>query len=296
MTRNVPLLLQILLWHGIIVHSLPRPKQALEPLSGFFLSNRGLAMPSPQFEPAFLAVVVASVVAIVGAIWFARYAHRIQDTTGKAYPVFTINAGLIVGLPLVVFLLAGLPVVLEWPALKGFNFKGGMTVRPEFMALWFALSFYTGSFIAEIVRAGIQAVSHGQTEAAAALGLRPNWTMRLVILPQALRVIIPPLVSQYLNLTKNSSLAIAIRLHGHRGDHRRDHLEPDRPGARVHVDRAQHLSADLAQHFVGHELVQQARRAGGTLGAPWLSRHKNTRRAPIRTCHRHRAPPGPSDG
>jgi general L-amino acid transport system permease protein len=209
-TRNVPVLLQILLWHGIIVHSLPRPKQALEPMSGFFLSNRGFAIPSPQFEPAFWTVVIAFVVGLAGAIWFTRYAHKVQEATGKIYPVVWINLGLIIGLPVVVFFLAGVPVELDWPALKGFNFKGGVTVRPEFMALWFALSFYTGAFITEIVRAGIQAVSHGQTEAASALGLRSSWTMRLVILPQALRVIIPPLISQYLNLTKNSSLAIAV--------------------------------------------------------------------------------------
>ena len=208
-TRNVPLLLQILLWHGIIVHSTPRPKQA-ESMGGFFLSNRGFSVPRPLFEPGFWAVIIAFLVAVAGAIWFARYAHKIQENTGKHYPVFTINASLIIGLPLVVFFLAGVPVALEWPALKGFNFQGGITIRPEFLALWFALSVYTGAFIAEIVRAGIQSVSHGQTEASSALGLRPNWTMRLVILPQALRVIVPPLISQYMNLTKNSSLAIAI--------------------------------------------------------------------------------------
>ena len=209
-TRNVPLLLQILFWHGLIVHTLPRPKQALEPASGFFLSNRGFAVPRPDFEPGFLAVVIAFFAAVAGAIWFARYAKRVQAETGKIYPVFTINLALIVGLPLLVFLLAGVPVTLVWPELRGFNFQGGLTVRPEFMALWFALSIYTAAFIAENVRAGIQAISHGQTEASYALGLRPNWTMRLVILPQALRVIIPPLISQYLNLTKNSSLAIAV--------------------------------------------------------------------------------------
>ena len=209
-TRNVPLLLQILFWHGLIVHTLPRPKQAMEPASGFFLSNRGFSIPRPDFEPGFFAVVIAFFAAIAGAIWFARYAKRVQAATGKIYPVFTINLGLIVGLPLIVFLLAGVPVTLNWPELKGFNFQGGLTVRPEFMALWFALSVYTAAFIAENVRAGIQAISHGQTEASYALGIKPNWTMRLVILPQALRVIIPPLISQYLNLTKNSSLAIAV--------------------------------------------------------------------------------------
>ena len=209
-TRNVPLVLQILLWYGLIVHSLPRPRQALEPASGFFLSNRGFALPRPIYESGFEAVVIALVVAIVGAVFFARYAKKVQEATGKIYPVFTINLGLIVLLPILVFLVAGMPITLEWPELKGFNFRGGLTIIPEFIALWFALSIYTAAFIAEIVRAGIQSVSHGQTEASFALGIKPNWTMRLVILPQALRVIIPPLISQYLNLTKNSSLAIVI--------------------------------------------------------------------------------------
>ncbi len=209
-TRNVPLVLQILLWYGLIVHSLPKPRQALEPASGFFLSNRGFALPRPIFESGFEAVVIAFVVAVAGAVFFARYARKVQEATGKIYPVFTINLGLIVLLPILVFFVAGMPITLDWPALKGFNFRGGLTIIPEFIALWFALSIYTAAFIAEIVRAGIQSVSHGQTEASYALGIKPNWTMRLVILPQALRVIIPPLISQYLNLTKNSSLAIVI--------------------------------------------------------------------------------------
>ena len=209
-TRNVPLLLQILLWYGVIVHSLPKPKEAMAPVDGVFLSNRGFAVPSPQFEPAFWAVFIAFVAAVVGAVLFARYAKKVQEATGKHYPVFTINTALIIGLPALVFIVLGAPVTWSIPELKGFNFKGGLMIRPEFLALWFALSVYTAAFISENVRAGIQAVSHGQTEAARALGLRPNWTMRLVILPQALRVIIPPLISQYLNLTKNSSLAIAI--------------------------------------------------------------------------------------
>ncbi len=209
-TRNVPLVLQILLWYGLIVHSLPKPRQALEPASGFFLSNRGFALPRPIFESGFEAVVIAFVVAVAGAVFFARYARKVQEATGKIYPVITNNLGLIVLLPILVFFVAGMPITLDWPALKGFNFRGGLTIIPEFIALWFALSIYTAAFIAEIVRAGIQSVSHGQTEASYALGIKPNWTMRLVILPQALRVIIPPLISQYLNLTKNSSLAIVI--------------------------------------------------------------------------------------
>jgi general L-amino acid transport system permease protein len=209
-TRNVPLLLQILLWYGIFVHSLPRPKDALTPVSGVFLSNRGFALPRPEFEPAFWAVAIAFAAAVAGAVLFQRWAKRTQEATGRIYPVFSINLAVLIGLPLVVFFLAGQPATLELPELKGFNFKGGLTVRPEFLALWFALSLYSGSFIAEIVRAGIQSVSHGQTEAARALGIKPNRTMRLVILPQALRVIVPPLISQYLNVTKNSSLAIAV--------------------------------------------------------------------------------------
>jgi general L-amino acid transport system permease protein len=209
-TRNVPLLLQILLWYGIMVHTLPRPKQALEPASGFFLSNRGFAVPRPLFEDGSWLIAAAFLAAVAGAIWFARYAKRVQEATGKQYPVFTINLAMIVVLPVLAFLVMGGPVAIEWPALKGFNFQGGITIRPDFAALLWALSIYTGAFIAEIVRAGIQAVSHGQTEAAQALGLKSSWTMRLVILPQALRVIVPPLISQYLNLTKNSSLAIAV--------------------------------------------------------------------------------------
>ncbi len=210
MTRNVPVLLHILLIHGIIVTSLPRPKQAIDVGSSFFLSNRGFFVPSPQFEPAFWAVAIAFVAAIVFAVGFSKYAHKVQDETGKHLPVFWVNLGAIIGLPLIVYFIAGMPMHWETPALKGFNFKGGMVLRPEFLALWLALSYYHGSFIAEIVRAGILSVSYGQTEASYALGLRPNRTLSLIIIPQALRVIVPPLASQYMNLAKNSSLAIAI--------------------------------------------------------------------------------------
>lgn len=210
-TRNVPVLLHILLIHGIIVTSLPTPKQAgTESGDIFFFTNRGVFAPSPQFEPAFWAVAIAFVAAIVFAIGFSKYAHKVQDETGKHLPVFWVSIGAIVGLPLIVYFIAGMPLHWETPALKGFNFKGGMVLRPEFLALWLALSYYTASFIAEIVRAGIISVSYGQSEAAFALGLRPNRTLSLIVIPQALRVIVPPLASQYMNLTKNSSLAIAI--------------------------------------------------------------------------------------
>ncbi|MEH6442368.1 MAG: amino acid ABC transporter permease [Oceanospirillaceae bacterium] len=210
LTRNIPVLLQILLWHGIIIHSLPVPKKAEAFVEGVFLTNRGVFLPQPIPQEGFGWVWIALFLGIVIAIAFKRYANKIQIETGKLLPAIWVGVSVVIGLPLIVFLLLGTPVEISYPALKGFNFKGGFVVKPEFMALWFALSIYTGAFIAEIVRAGIQSVDHGQTEAAHALGIRPNFTMRLVVIPQAMRVIIPPLISQYLNLTKNSSLAIAI--------------------------------------------------------------------------------------
>ncbi len=208
--RNVPVLLWILLWHGIIVHSLPHPRQAMSMFDFVFLSNRGFYVPKPLLEPAFWGVALALIIAIAGAVVFSRIAARKQAETGERYPVYWINVSVIVLLPLLAFWAMGTPAQLEFPEFQGFNFKGGLVLSPEFIALMFALGVYTGAFIAEIVRAGILAVSHGQTEAAYALGLKPNWAMRLVILPQALRVIVPPMISQYLNLTKNSSLAIAV--------------------------------------------------------------------------------------
>jgi len=208
-TRNVPVLLQILLWYSIILQ-MPHVKQSIQLAPGFHLSNRGLVMPAPIYEAAFWAVPIAFAVAVIGSIFFARWAKRRQEATGQHLPVVTINSAMIIALPVVAYFAAGMPLTFDVPSLVGFNFKGGMNLRPEFVALTWALAIYTGSFIAEVVRSGIQSVSHGQTEAAYALGIRPNWTMRLIIVPQALRVIVPPLTSQYLNLTKNSSLAIAI--------------------------------------------------------------------------------------
>jgi general L-amino acid transport system permease protein len=155
-------------------------------------------------------VFAAFIAACIGSWFMARWAHKRQDSTGQQFPTFLASVGLIVGLPLLVFLFAGSPMSLDHPELKGFNFRGGLTIIPELIALWLALTIYTASFIAETVRAGILAVSHGQTEAASALGLSKGRTLRFVIIPQAMRVIIPPLTSQYLNLTKNSSLATAI--------------------------------------------------------------------------------------
>ena len=209
-SRNVPILLWILLTHGVIVHNLPHPKNAMALSDFFFLTKRGVYVPKPLLEPAFWGVAAALLIAIAGAVIVYRMARKKQVLTGEQYPVHWINFGLIVGLPLLAFWILGSPAELEFPVFKGFNFKGGIVLSPELIALVLALGVYTGAFIAEIVRAGILAVSHGQTEAAHALGLKPNLTMRLVILPQALRVIVPPMISQYLNLTKNSSLAIAV--------------------------------------------------------------------------------------
>ena len=209
-TRNVPVLLHILLVHGIIVTTLPPPRQAIGVGDTLFISNRGLFTPAPILEEGFGVVVGVLAIAIAAALVFRRRAKRLQNETGRILPVFWINTAIIAGATTLAFMAAGAPMSWETPELKGFNFKGGTALRPEFLALWLALSYYTACFIAEIVRAGILAVNRGQTEAAHALGLRPNRTLHLVIIPQALRVIVPPLISQYLNLTKNSSLAIAI--------------------------------------------------------------------------------------
>jgi general L-amino acid transport system permease protein len=209
-TRNIPVLLHILFIHGLVVTLLPVPKNAVIFGDSFFLTNRGFFMPQPIWEPGSGIVAAGLVLSLVFVFFFRRWAKKVQDETGRIYPVFLISVGAIVGVTGVAFLAAGMPLSWTIPELKGFNFKGGLAIKPEFIALWLALSYYTSCFIAEIVRAGILAVSHGQSEAAYALGLRPNRTLQLVVIPQAMRVIVPPLTSQYLNITKNSSLAIAI--------------------------------------------------------------------------------------
>jgi general L-amino acid transport system permease protein len=208
--RNIPLALQLLFWWALLREGAPGPRQAWELLPGVFVSNRGIVFPMPFAHPAHHWMGLALIIGIIAAVWLGRWARRRQALTGSQFPTAWVGLGLIVGLPLIVFLAASAPLHLEWPELKGFNFAGGSAVSPEFAALLLGLTIYTASFIAEIVRAGILSVSHGQSEAASALGLRPGLTMRLVVLPQALRVIIPPITSQYLNLTKNSSLAVII--------------------------------------------------------------------------------------
>lgn len=208
--RNIPLLLQLFFWYFAVLRTLPSPRDSVQLFGSFFLNNRGLSSPSPIFEPGFSSVAIAFVVGIAAAVLIARWARKRQEATGEQFHSFWVGLGIIIVLPLLAAVLTGFPLSWDTPELRGFNFVGGMVLIPEFVALVVALSTYTAAFIAEIVRAGIMAVSHGQTEAAFALGLRRAQTLRLVIIPQALRVIIPPLTSQYLNLTKNSSLAAAI--------------------------------------------------------------------------------------
>jgi general L-amino acid transport system permease protein len=208
--RNVPLLVQLFFWYAIISENLPGPRDALNPLPGVFLSNRGIALPAPVAHPAYWWVGAALVAGLLGAVAFSAWARRRQAATGAQWPSGWIGLGLILGAPLAAFLAFGAPLAWDRPELSGFNYTGGMALTPEFAALLAGLSIYTAAFIAEIVRAGVQAVDKGQFEAADSLGLPRRRAMRLVILPQALRVIVPPMTSQYLNLTKNSSLAVAI--------------------------------------------------------------------------------------
>jgi general L-amino acid transport system permease protein len=176
----------------------------------FYLTNRGLFSPSPIFKDGFSIVAWSLVVAIVITYFLKRFLKKKQEETGKQYPTFMINSAIIIFTPIIFYYIMGMPLEFDSPVLKGFNFKGGMVIRPEFLGMLFGLSIYTAAFISETVRSGIISVSKGQREASQALGLKSNFIMRLIIIPQALRVIIPPLTSQYLNLTKNSSLGIAI--------------------------------------------------------------------------------------
>jgi general L-amino acid transport system permease protein len=208
--RNIPLTLQLFFWWGVLNKMAPGPRQAWEILPDVFVSNRGIVYPVPVANPVYKWVGLALLVGGVAAIVVRRWAARRQAASGQQFPTGWVGLGLIVGLPAIVFVAGGAPLTLDLPALKGFNFSGGDAMSPEFAALLTGLVIYTGTFISEIVRAGIMAVSWGQSEAAMALGLRSGQRMRLVVLPQALRVIIPPMTSQYLSLTKNSSLAVII--------------------------------------------------------------------------------------
>lgn len=208
--QNIPVLLQLFFWYAIFYEAFPAPRQALNPLPGIFLCNRGLILPAPADNAAHLPMLIALFVAL--ALWWllAHWARKRQDLTGKTFPAMSVGLSLSLLLPALVWLAFGAPTALDVPVLRGFNFQGGVTVSPEFSALLLGLVLYTSAFVAEIVRAGIQAVTRGQIEAAMSIGLRPGQVLYQVVMPQALRVIIPPLTSQMLNLTKNSSLAIAI--------------------------------------------------------------------------------------
>ena len=208
--RNLPLLLQIFIWYALVLKPLPEARDAIRIGDIGALSNKGLTLPAPMFGPGAWMAPLGLLVAIILALIIHRWARKRQAETGERFPSGLTALGLVVALPVIFFALAGWPVTFDYPVMGSFNFRGGATLVPELMALLLALSTYTAGFIAEAVRAGIQAIPKGQSEAAFALGIKPGHTMRLVVLPQALRVIIPPMTSQYLNLTKNSSLAVAI--------------------------------------------------------------------------------------
>jgi general L-amino acid transport system permease protein len=212
--RNIPLLLQLLFWYNAVLTPLPQPRNSIEMGAGFFVNSRGLFMPRPIYSADAWLIGTGLLVGIVGTIVFRTWARRQQEQTGRQYPVGLVTLALVVGLPVLLWIVLSLvgttPITFEVPRKGTFNLTGGMQILPEFVALLLGLVTYTAAFIAEVVRAGILAVSKGQTEAAGSLGLKPGQTLRLVVIPQAMRVIIPPLTSQYLNLTKNSSLAVAI--------------------------------------------------------------------------------------
>jgi general L-amino acid transport system permease protein len=210
LVRNLPLLFQILFWYLAVLAALPNPRQSISLFGSFFLSNRGFVIPKPLPDAGLEPFAAVVVVAIVGSLLLRRYARQQLFDSGRMITIWPYVLGLLIGLPLVTSLVFGAPVTFEFPELKGFNFSGGSRVIPEFVALTAALSIYTAAFIAEIVRAGILSVHKGQMEAGASLGLSRGSTLRLIVVPQALRVILPPLTNQYLNLTKNSSLAVAI--------------------------------------------------------------------------------------
>ena len=208
--RNIPLLLQIFFWYFSVLRALPKPKQSLELYDSFFLNNRGLFIPDTVFGEGSSIIFYLLWLTIIISIGIFIWAKRRQNRTGERFPAFYVSTALILGTFFISLAATGFPVTFEYPELKGFNFKGGVKLIPELVALTFALAMYTASFIAEVVRGGIMAVSKGQTEAAKSVGLKQNLILRLIIIPQALRVIVPPLTNQYLNLTKNSSLAAAI--------------------------------------------------------------------------------------
>ncbi|EKD35173.1 MAG: hypothetical protein ACD_75C02019G0003 [uncultured bacterium] len=208
--QDIPILLQLFFWYAFFYEILPAPRQALNPMPGVFLCNRGLIFGVPHWHDAYKSAAAACIVACVLIFFIRRWAEKRQAATGRIFPLIRCSLTLLIGLPLMAWFLTGAPTAMNVPQLTGFNFKGGISISPEFTALLLGLVLYTAAFVAEVVRAGIQSVGKGQREAAMSIGLKPAHVLNLVILPQALRVIVPPLTSQMLNLTKNSSLAVAI--------------------------------------------------------------------------------------
>ncbi len=208
--QNIPVLLQLFFFYALFYEAFPGPRQALNPITGVYITNRGVDFPVPAPHLAWTYMMWAFVAAVAITWLLNRWAVKRQERSGAQFPMFWVGAGILIGLPLITWAVGGAPTEMDVPVLKGFNFSGGRNISPEFSALLIGLVLYTASFIAQIVRAGIQSISHGQTEAAMSIGLKPGLVLKLVIFPQALRVIVPPLTSQLLNLTKNSSLAVAI--------------------------------------------------------------------------------------
>lgn len=208
--QDIPILLQLFFWYAIFYESLPPPREALSPGAGIYISNRGVALTVLEGHSSHLYIFLAFGIGCVIAYGIRRWAKKRQERTGQLFPTFRVGTAVVFGLPLITWLASGAPMKMNTPQLVGFNFEGGIMLSPEFIALLMGLVLYTAAYVAEAVRAGIQSVSKGQKEAAMSIGLRPVFVLNLVILPQALRVIIPPLTSQMLNLTKNSSLAVAI--------------------------------------------------------------------------------------
>ena len=208
--QDIPVLLQLFFWYAIFYETLPSPQQALNPGAGIYMSNRGVAFTIPEAHPAYKYMLLTFLVGCLIVYVIRRWARKRQERTGQLFPTFRVGIAILFGLPFITWLAFGTPLKMDAPKLVGFNFEGGVMVSPEFIALLMGLILYTAAFVAEVVRAGIQSVSKGQREAAMSIGLRPTFVLNLVILPQALRVIVPPLTSQMLNLTKNSSLAVAI--------------------------------------------------------------------------------------
>jgi general L-amino acid transport system permease protein len=208
--RNLPLLFQILFWYLAVLGTLPGPRQSFSLFDEIFINNRGIVVPAPVMGEGARYVFAAFVLGVLSTLALRVWANRRHELTGRSFPMLRVGAALILGLTLAAFVANGFPIGLDHPRLQGFNFAGGLHIIPEFLALLIALATYTAAFIAEIVRAGILAVPRGQTEAALALGLRRRQVLRFVVVPQAMRVIVPPLTNQYLNLTKNSSLAVAV--------------------------------------------------------------------------------------